>query len=73
MMRNRRRVQRRRRSGGGCARGKPNLIINPALPTWVPPSAFPSPRLLRSLGPPLPDPVAIPGPGTVASVGNHPC
>jgi hypothetical protein len=72
-MRAHRRAQRRRRSGGGCTRGKSVLIINPALLAWIPPSTFPSPRLPRSLGPPACDPVAFPGPGTVASVGNHSC
>jgi len=49
------------------------MIINPTLPTWVPPSAFPSPGYPARQGAPAVDPVAFFGPGTVATVGNTPC
>ena len=68
------RAQRRRRSGGGCNRGKSHLIINPTLPLG---SAFAFPPLLpfgkfAYRGSRLRSRRTL-GPGNVATVGNHPC
>ena len=59
--------------GGGCNRVKNNSIINPALPTWPPPSTTPFLGYCAFQGlpsaPPT-DPADILGPGTVATMGN---
>jgi hypothetical protein len=48
LMRSRRcSMQRRDRSGGSCSRGKRDLMINPALSSWVYPSV-PLPRRLSA-------------------------